>query len=233
MNNPYDYAVPVQNLIKRYRELYSGAIYDVLDEMGLPHQALANDLRPIRTDMVLAGPAFTMKGIPDSTGKPELREKRIHMFEDMKATGVPVIDVRDCSFDTQAAHYGEMNATVGKSCGVIGAVIDGGCRDTAFLLRANFPTFCRYQSPVEAYRRWSYYDWQQPIALRGALSAVVTVNPGDFVFGDLDGVMVIPRALVIEVLEKTEALVDLENGVRVEFESGGDPVEIYQRHGRL
>lgn len=233
MNNPYDYTVPVQDLIKRYSELYSGAIYDVLDEMGLPNQALATDLRPVRTDMVLAGPAFTMKGIPDSTGKPELREKRIHMFEDMKATGVPLIDVRDCSFDTQAAHYGEMNATVGKSCGVIGAVIDGGCRDTAFLLRADFPTFCRYQSPVEAYRRWSYYEWQQPIALRGALSAVVAVNPGDFIFGDLDGVMVIPRALVIEVLEKTEALVDLENRVRVEFESGGDPVEIYQRHGRL
>lgn len=229
----YDYGTPVQILVKRYRALYSGAVYDVLDEMGLPHQALATDLKPIVPEMVLAGPAFTMKGIPDSTGKPELREKRIHMFNDMKATGVPLIDVRDCSFDTQAAHYGEMNATVGKSCGVVGAVVDGGCRDTAFLLRDRFPTFCRYQSPVEAYRRWSYYEWQQPIALRGALSAVVPVHPGDFLFGDLDGVVVVPRDLVVDVLDRVEALVDTENGVRAEFEAGGDPVEIYKRHGRL
>lgn len=233
MAAPYDYEVPVEELIKRYRALYSGAVYDVLDGLGRPHQAVSSDVKPVAPDMVLAGPAFTMKGIPDSVGKPELREKRIHMFEDMRATGVPLIDVRDCSFDTQAAHYGEMNATVGKSVGVIGAVVDGGCRDTAFLLRDGFPTFCRYQSPVEAYRRWSYYEWQQPIALRGALTAVVPVHPGDFLFGDLDGVIVVPRDLVIDVLERTEALVDEENGVRAEFESGADPVEIYRRRGRL
>jgi 4-hydroxy-4-methyl-2-oxoglutarate aldolase len=233
MTSPYEYGTPVEDLVKRYRALYSGAVYDVLDELGLPHQALAPDVKPVRADMVLAGPAFTMKGIPDSTGKAELRERRIHMFGDMKATGVPLIDVRDCSFDTQAAHYGEMNATVGQSCGVIGAVVDGGCRDTGFLLRAGFPTFCRYQSPVEAYRRWSYYEWQRPVALRGALSAVVPVSPGDFLFGDLDGVVVVPRDLVVEVLGRTEELVDQENGVRAEFESGADPVAVYQRHGRL
>jgi regulator of RNase E activity RraA len=233
VNNPYDYGIPADALVKRYRELYSGAIYDVLDAMGLPNQALAADLKPVLPDMVVAGAAFTMKGIPDSTGKQELRDRRIHMFEDMRSTGAPLIDVRDCSFDTQAAHYGEMNATVGRSCGVIGAVIDGGCRDTAFLLRSQFPIFCRYQSPVEAYRRWSYYEWQQPVALRGALTAIVSVNPGDFMFGDLDGVVVIPRELTVEVLDKTEALVSTENDVRREFESGADPVAIYRRHGRL
>ncbi|SDS45423.1 RraA family protein [Jiangella sp. DSM 45060] len=233
MTGIYDYDVPVLDLVKRYQNLYSGAVYDVLDEMGLPHQALATDLKPVLPTMVVAGPAFTMKGIPDSAGNPELRARRIHMFTDMKATGVPLIDVRDCSFDMQAAHYGEMNATVGKSCGVVGAVIDGGCRDTAFLIRDEFPVFCRYQSPVEAYRRWSYYEWQQPVALRGALTAVVPVNPGDFVCGDLDGVVIVPKDVVVEVLEKTEDLVERENGVRAEFVSGGDPVEIYQRHGRL
>lgn len=231
--NPYDYGVDVEDLIKRYRQLYSGAIYDVLDEMGLPYQAAATDLKPIRQDMVLAGPAFTMKGIPDSTGDETLRAKRIHMFEDMRKVGVPLIDVRDCSFDEQAAHYGEMNATVGASVGVVGAVVDGGCRDTGFLLEADFPVFCKYQSPVEAYKRWSYYDWQLPITLRGALSAIVQVSPGDFLFGDLDGLIVVPRDLVLEVLEKTEALVQLETEVRAQFKAGADPVEIYKQHGRL
>lgn len=229
----YDYGVPVESLIKRYRQLYSGAVYDILDEQDLAHQVLATDLKPVRQDMVLAGPAFTMKGIPDSNGNEDLRGKRIHMFAEMKEQGVPLIDVRDCSFDTQAAHYGEMNAVVGKSCGVIGAVVDGGCRDTGFLLRDDFPVFCRYQSPVEAYRRWSYYDWQQPVALRGALSQVVHVSPGDFLFGDLDGVVVVPRDGVVDVLEKCEKLIGTENEARKLFASEEDPVAVYKRFGRL
>jgi regulator of RNase E activity RraA len=233
MTGHYSYGLAVEDLIKRYAGLYSGAVYDVLDEMGLPFQALATDLKPVRPDMVVAGPAFTMKGIPDSVGKPELREKRIMMFADMKRQGVPLVDVRDCSFDTQVAHYGEMNATVGRSVGVVGAVVDGGCRDTRFLLDSDFPVFCRYQSPVEAFKRWSYYEWLQPVALRGALSAVVQVHPGDFVFGDLDGVVVVPRDAVVDVLVRAEELVATEDGVRLQFASGADPVEVYRRHGRL
>lgn len=233
MTNPYIYDLPVQEIIDRYRKTYSGAVYDVLDGMGLPHQALATDVKPVRQDWVLAGPAFTLKGIPDPTGDEKLRSRRIHMFEAMKATGVPLIDVRDCSFDTQAAHYGEMNATVGASCGVIGAVVDGGSRDTRFLLDRDFPVFCRYLSPVEAVKRWSYYDWQLTVGLRGALSTVVLVSPGDFLVGDLDGVVVVPRDIVVETLLKTEELIEHEDEVRVEFESGADPVAIYKKHGRL
>lgn len=229
----YDYGVPVSELMERYGALYSSAVYDVMDRMGLPYQALAADIKPIERDTVLAGPAFTMKGIPDPTGNEELRSKRIHMFEDMREVGCPVIDVRDCSFDTQVAHYGEMNAVVGKVCGAVGAIVDGGCRDTGFLLEAEFPVFCRYQTPVEAYRRWSYYDWQLPIGLRGALSEVVIVHPGDFLFGDLDGVVVVPRARVVEVLNKTEELVAEENRARAEFASGADPVAVYRKYGNL
>lgn len=233
MTNPYDYAIPVPELIERYRATYSGAVYDVLDGMGYPHQALASDIKPVDNRWVIAGPAFTMKGIPEPTGDEALRSRRIHMFDAMKATGVPIIDVRDCSFDTQAAHYGEMNATVGAACGVVGALVDGGSRDTKFLLERDFPVFARYLTPVEAVKRWSYYDWQLTVGLRGALSSIVTVSPGDFIMGDLDGVVVIPRDLVVEVLERTEELIRHEDQVREEFEAGEDPVAVYKRHGRL
>ena len=232
MTNPYDYSIPVPELIERYRATYSGAVYDVLDQMGLPNQALASDVKPVDPNWVLAGPAFTLKGIPDSTADEGLRSRRIHMFEAMKATGVPIIDVRDCSFDMQAAHYGEMNQTVGAACGAVGAIVDGGSRDTRFLLERDFPVFCRYLTPVEAVKRWSYYDWQLPVALRGALSAVVPVHPGDFMMGDIDGVVVIPRELVVEVLELTEHLIAVENVARGEFATE-DPITVYKRHGRL
>lgn len=233
MTNPYAYALPVDELIARYRKTYSGAVYDVLDGMGLPHQALSVQIKPIVQHWKLAGPAFTMKGIPEPTGDETLRSRRIHMFDAMKETGVPLIDVRDTSFDDQAAHYGEMNATVGGSCGVIGALIDGGSRDTQFLIDRDFPVFCRYLTPVEAVKRWSYYDWQLTIGLRGALTSVVPVSPGDFIVGDLDGVVVVPREVTVEVLQKTEELIRHEDEVRAEFTAGGDPVAIYKKHGRL
>ncbi|QOR71809.1 RraA family protein [Ruania alkalisoli] len=230
---PYEYGVPVADLITRYRATYSGAVYDVLDELGYPHQALATDVKPVAQHWVLAGPAFTVKGIPDPTGDENLRARRIELFTAMRAAGVPVIDVRDCSADTQAAHYGEMNATVGEACGVIGAVVDGGSRDTRFLLDRDFPVFCRYLTPVEAVGRWSYYDWQRTVALRGAITATVSVSPGDFIMGDVDGVVVIPRTVVVDVLERTEALIAQEKISRAEFRSGEDPVAVYRRHGRL
>ncbi|NJL92736.1 MAG: RraA family protein [Anaerolineae bacterium] len=229
----YEYRIPVEDLIRRYRALYSGAVYDALDELGLPHQALAVEVKPIRQDMVLAGPAFTIKGVSDSVGDEELRNRRIHLFNDMRALGCPVVDIRDVSFDDQVAHYGEMNAVLGRASGAIGAVIDGGCRDTGFLLRQDFPVWCRYQTPVEAFKRWSYTSWQKPIGLRGAISSVVTVYPGDFVFADLDGVLIIPRALVEEVLEKTEKVVHQENQARAEFTTTDDIVAVYRKYGRL
>jgi regulator of RNase E activity RraA len=230
----YQYTIPVPTLIERFRRLYSGALYDVMDHMDLQYQALAPDIKPVRADMIIAGPAFTIKGIPDPVGDEGLRERRIHLFNDMKALGCPVIDTRDCSFDTQVAHYGEMNAVLGRACGAAGALIDGGSRDTGFLLEMDFPTFCRAQTPVEAFKRWSYYTWQIPIGLRGALSSVVVVHPGDFLFGDLDGVVVIPRAAVIEVLRKTEELVEQENRARADFLApGADVVAVYQKYGKL
>ncbi len=232
-DNPYDYGVDVRELIDGYRGLYTGAVYDILEELGLPNQALARDLRPIRDDMVLAGPAFTLKGIPDSSGDESMRHHRIHMFEDMAATGVPLIDVRDTSFDEQVAHYGEMNATVGAASGVIGAVVDGGCRDTRFLLERDFPVMCRYFTPVEAYRRWSYYQWQLEVALRGALTTTVRVRPGDFVMGDIDGGLVIPKEVVVEVLRRTQELVATEDRAREEFRTSDDPIAVYKKYGKL
>jgi regulator of RNase E activity RraA len=217
-------------LAERYRKLYSGLVYDIMDEMGFPHQALASDLRPIRPDMVVAGPAFTIQGIADPTGDPEMSDKRINLF---KAMSYPCVDVRDCGFDTRVAHYGEMNATLGRKYGAVGAVIDGGVRDARHLLEMNFPTFGRYYTPVEAKKRWSYYRWQVPITLRGALSATVTVTPGDFVLGDVDGVLVIPKEIVQPVLVKAEELMERENMAREEFKTAEDCEVVYRKYGRL
>ena len=216
---------------ERYKRLYTGLVYDILDEMGLPNQALATDLGPLRPDMVVAGPAFTIQGINDPVGEPELRERRIKLF---KAMRYPCVDVRDCGFDFRVAHYGEMNAVLGRAKGAVGAVVDGGVRDSRHLLAMDFPVFRRFHSPVEAVKRWSYFRWDVPIALRGALSATVMVNPGDFVFGDIDGVVIVPKELTLDVLERAEEHARIEDSARKEFgDPNADPEEVYAKYRKL
>ncbi len=224
-------APDVIETIDRYRRLYTGLVYDILDEMGLPYQALATDIRPLRPDMVIAGPAFTIQGINDPVGDEGLRERRIKLFGEMR---YPCVDVRDCGYDTRVAHYGEMNAVLGRAKGVVGAVIDGGTRDSRHVLAMDFPLFCRYFSPVEAVKRWGYYRWQLPIQLRGALSATVVVRPGDFMFADIDGVLVIPQERVVEVLRKAEEHAAIEDRARADFAAPGADVEaVYARYRKL
>lgn len=217
--------------IDRFRKLYTGLVYDILDEMGLPYQALATDIRPLRPDMVVAGPAFTIQGINDPVGDESLRERRIKLFGEMR---YPCVDVRDCGYDTRVAHYGEMNAVLGRAKGVVGAIIDGGTRDSRHVLEMGFPLFARYNSPVEALKRWGYYRWQLPVQLRGALSATVIVRPGDFMFADIDGVLVIPQERLVEVLRKSEEHAAIEDRARSEFAAPGADVEaVYARYRKL
>jgi 4-hydroxy-4-methyl-2-oxoglutarate aldolase len=223
--------IDMLDAIGRFKKLYTGLVYDVMDGLGLPQQSLATDMRPLRDDMIVAGPAFTVQGINDPNGDPDLRSRRIKMFGDMR---MPCVDVRDCGFDTRVAHYGEMNAVLGRAKGVVGAVIDGGIRDSGLILGMNFPCFRRYHSPVEALQRWSYYRWQQPIALRGSMSATVIVRPGDFIFGDIDGVLVIPIERLEEVLRLSEEHAAIENRARAEFaDPTKDVEEVYARYKKL
>jgi regulator of RNase E activity RraA len=223
--------IPMTDICDRFKKLYTGLVYDILDGMGLPNQALATDMRPLRADMIVAGPAFTIQGINDPNGDPELRDRRIKLFKAMRH---PCVDVRDCSFDTRVAHYGEMNAVLGRANGVAGAIIDGGIRDSRHLLEMNFPTISRYHSPVEALNRWSYFRWQTPVQLRGNLSATVTVRPGDFMFGDIDGVVVIPQERLEEVLRLSEEHAAVENEARRDFVAPGADVEaVYRKYRKL
>ena len=227
MNAPI---LTMEMIVSHYRRFYTGLVYDILDEMGHPHQALASDLRPIRSDMIVAGPAFTIQMIADPVGDPELSDKRINLF---KAMSYPCVDIRDCGFDTRVANYGEMNATLGRKYGCVGAIIDGGVRDSRHLLEMDFPTFARYYTPVEAKHRASYFRWQVPISVRGAISSTVTVHPGDFVFGDIDGVVVVPKGIVLDVMHKAEALMAREDMAREEFKTAEDCEVVYRKYGRL
>lgn len=227
----FDYGISIEELRRRFTPLYSGLIYDVLDEMGLPYQALAKEIKPLKDEWVIAGPAYTVKMETTPSSDPSLRAKRLEMLKMM----VPgMVEIRDCANDEQVAHFGELNANIVRAKGCVGAVVDGGTRDSRFVMEMDFPVFARYRNPVEALRRAVVTKAMIEITVRGALSTSVLVRPYDYVFADLDGVIIIPREKVKTVLEKAEQEFKHENEARELYrQPGADPVAIYKMLGKL
>ncbi len=97
-----------------------------------------------------------------------------------------------------------------KERGSVGALVDGGVRDIRWLSYHNFPVFARYRTPVQSIGRWKVVGHQISVNVRGATSSFVSISPGDFILGDEDGVIVIPAAVIIPVLERAEQLTSKE-----------------------
>lgn len=214
---------------ERYKKLYAGLIFDVLEHLGYPNQVLSHEIAPLTPEMKLAGPAFTIKGTATPQKDDVVRLRRLESLNEMS---YPCVEVRDRGTPYNVALYGELSATAARAHGAVGAVIDAGTRDSGMLISMGFPVFARYRTPVEAFGRVATLDHQVPILLSGELAETVVVNPGDFIFGDIDGVLVIPRHLTAEVLDECERIAGIEDAARIDFERGDDPVEVFKRHER-
>jgi regulator of RNase E activity RraA len=223
-------AANLEQICERYRRLYAGAVFDVLESLGLPNQVVSHELTPLAPEMRLAGPAFTIKGTLTCERDEAGRHQRLRMTHEMV---YPCIEVRDRGTPFNVAIYGELSATVARAHGAVGALIDGGTRDSGKLISMGFPVFARYRSPVEAFGRYTMLNCQVPILVSGELTETVQINPGDFIFGEPDGVLVIPKDLTLRVLEECERVKGLEDCARTEFARGDDPVEVFKRYKRL
>ena len=220
----------VANICRRYQRLYAGVIFDYLDHIGLPRQLLSSKITPLTLEMKLAGPAFTVKGGVSTVKDEAVRYKRLQMITHMT---YPCVEVRDHGTPFPVALYGELSATSARAHGAVGALIDNATRDSGFLIQMGFPVFCRGRNPIEAFGRWAMVDYQVPVYISGELCDAVLVHPGDFIFGDLDGVLVIPQEKTLEVLEECERIIGIEDLARGEFARGDNPVEVFERHRRL
>jgi len=185
--------------------------------MGYPNQALSHELTALTSGMKLAGPAFTVKGGVTAERVEADRETALQMVCSM--TG-PCIEVRDRATSFNVAIYGELSATTAKTHGAVGALVDGGARDSGHLIKMGFPVFSRYRSPVEAFGRYMILKFQVPIYVSGELTDTVEIKPGDFIFGEEDGVLVIPKDLILSVLHRCEGVKSLEDQARGDLEWG-------------
>jgi regulator of RNase E activity RraA len=139
----------------------------------------------------------------------------------------------DCGADMQQAHFGEMSCQVAYAHGCRGMLLAGNCRDTQYILKMDdFPIFS-YGTRPNALKSSIITDVQCPILLPGHVTHYVKVEPGDFIFGDNDGVQLIPGELVDEVIERVERTFEIENEERKQLAAGMPVAEVYKNYGVL
>jgi regulator of RNase E activity RraA len=106
--------------------------------------------------------------------------------------------------------------------GAAGIVIDGGTRDADDLVEMPFPTWCRFVTPVLSHGRFQVEAYNEPVSVGGQVAERVQVRPGDFVLGDGDGVVIVPGAILEDVLAYAEAAEKGEGEIRKALEAGDD-----------
>ena len=204
---------------------YTGAVSDILDEMGWDNQTLPSAIQSLVPGQTLAGRALTLLGeATDSEDPGVIFVPFLRMLGEVRPGDVLVCQPNDNS----AAHLGELSSETAKFRGARGAVIDGGARDTEYMVRLGFPVFARYRTPRDIRGRWRLVDYSVPIAIGD-----VSIDPGDFVLGDRDGVIIIPREIATEVIVAAEKVVHTENLVRKSILEGTLPLDAYNKHGRF
>jgi regulator of RNase E activity RraA len=212
------------DLARRFGSIYTGALTDVLDRHGYLQQTLPAELAPLRPGMRLAGPAYPILGQPHPGHDYDASIRKIlTMLGSVRDGSVAVYQTNDRT----AAHLGELSVTSLASRGCAGAVIDGGVRDVDYILREDFPVFSRYVTPQDCVTRWELLAHGDVTVAVGG----VRVAPGDWVVGDLDGVVVVPASVVDDVLSGAEEKVATENAIRDSVRQGMLPLDAYERDG--
>ena len=222
MNQLTSFQISEKELCDRFEKTWTPAVNDVLRELGYLEQTLPNNIMPLREHMRVCGSAFTVKGAKNLTQEGEM-EKRAEMLE---ALGENTVAVWDTSGDDQSAQWGEIMTMAAKARGCRGAIVDGGVRDTHLVLAQEFPVFCRYRSSNGMLGRFRMIDYQIPVQIGG-----VMIRPGDVLFGDIDGVLVIPREVAYEVLLRTETIAENEEEIKMNIRLGMSPSEVVRRGG--
>jgi 4-hydroxy-4-methyl-2-oxoglutarate aldolase len=204
--------------------LFTAVIGDILDREGRYHQFLPQPIKPLKAEFRVAGRAFPVR-IEDVKGAQARPFGRL--TEALDAIGPGEVYLATGGTMNCAAWGEIMTATV-RTRGGAGAVIDGFHRDTPRVEEQNWPVFSRGSFAQDAGVRSSVVDFRCAVEIGG-----VGVEPGDLVFGDVDGVLVIPRAMEKRVVELAMEKVSGEKIVRREIESGSSSTDVFNRYGIL
>jgi 4-hydroxy-4-methyl-2-oxoglutarate aldolase len=212
-------------ITKRLAQCYTGVVHDVMRAMGLRDFTLPAELRPLFPETRLAGPAFTIDGRVDPRADPH---QTLLEWTGLLSKAKPGHIWVSQPNDRIVAHMGELSAETLKNKGVLGCIADGYVRDVDFLIEMGFQTWSRGFTPRDIVGYWLPRAVDVDIKIGD-----VIIAPGDYMIGDRDGVIRVPKAIVEDVVAKAETAIATENKVRTAILSGVDPQQAYLQFGKF
>lgn len=211
------------DLTERLEKLYAGAVYDVLNGMGLGDRVLPPGILPLIDGQRLCGEIFTING----SYRPGRDKDETLLGWAKVLSQAPGGKVLVCQPNTyEVALMGELSSEALRHKGVRGYVVDGGTRDVDFLIENKFPVWSRFATPKDIAGCWLAESMGEPIQIGG-----VPIASGDYLIADRDGIVIVPANIAEEVVGKTEALAVTETAMREAILGGMDAVEAYNTFG--
>ena len=213
------------------KELFSSVVGDIMDKMGFLHQFLPPHIQPLAQHMVVVGRAMPVVeadyfGELSQSGYNPIMAKSfglmLEALDDLKPYEVYI-----CSGSSPTyALWGELMSCRAMQCGAAGAVVNGYSRDTRGILALDFPTFSYGRYAQDQGPRGKVVDFRVPIEING-----VRIEPGDIIFGDLDGVCAIPQRIEQEVIEAALEKAQGEKVVQKAIEEGMTASDAFKQYG--
>lgn len=202
-------------------ELFTSVISDTLDAHGFFHQMLPPNLRPLRLGMRICGRAMTVLEA-DSVNRQEPFGVMFEALDDLKPDEIYVASGAVGAY----AMWGELMTTAALKRGAVGAVFNGYVRDAAGIVELNFPVFSIGSYAADQKLRGSVLAYRVPIIIGG-----VNIQPGDILFADEDGIVVVPQSVEDTVMRDALSKVRAEKTLRIDLEAGMRAVDAFKKHG--
>jgi 4-hydroxy-4-methyl-2-oxoglutarate aldolase len=219
-------AATAKDLARARKQLYTAVLSDVLDGLGYRGQAMTPAIRPLDDTLVMCGRARTAlyrEVFHIAKGNPY--ELEIALIDDLKPGDVAVMA---CGGSPRIAPWGELLSTAARARKAAGCLTDGLTRDVRYIRSMKFPVFHGGIGPLDSKGRGEVAAIDVPVEVAG-----VRIEPGDLVFGDVDGVVVVPKKVETKALDLAFKKVASENTVRAELKRGDKLRAVFGRHGIL
>jgi len=211
------------------QNLYVAAVCDILDELGFRNQAMHQRLRPLLADPEncgFIGRARTFRWMKtDSIAEDNPYGLEIEAMDSLKTHDVAV---HSTDYAGTNAPWGELMSTIAKRNGAAGCVCDSQIRDCVKIMKMGFPVYYAGIRPLDSKGRAIVQAYDVPIRC-----GEVLVNPGDIVYADFDGIVVVPKSVELDVFQKANEKVNKENLSRKELLSGKSLQEVYNKYHAL
>ncbi|MFN2203063.1 MAG: RraA family protein [Caldilineaceae bacterium] len=226
----------ILELQARWDKIRIANLYDTLDELGYSNQCLDLGIRPLFPHQHLAGRAVTARGNRDARTRAEAKaagESVDYFGLVMDASYPGCVVIIETGGEPHSGKFGEMTSWAIQQRGARGIVLDSYIRDRLGLeVIPNYTVCARGTSPVESADRWRINAVNETIAMPGTLTSQVRVNPGDWIVGGPDGVIVVPQEIEMEVLVQVEDMERREQGMREDLAAGMSFKDAYTKWGR-